>query len=149
MGTLFGYHYNDLLEMTSTTSCSAIAPASCPTASPVCYISAQEPLYNLTGLGGQTVCQIGLPPETANSSILNDLAGWCIDRDASKIRVQDDCEHYCASALDESDFNKCIHQFLTPGFIGHCQNISEKVDTGSGEMQHSRMGWASLAVMAL
>lgn len=80
------------------------------------------------------MCQVGLPPDTANSNILNDLVGCCIDKDPSSIRVQDDCVHYCAS--DEPDFNKCIHRFLTPEFVGHCQNVTEKVDTGECSDSH-------------
>ena len=116
--------------MTSTTSCSALAPSSCPTSAFVCDISAQVPLYNLTGLGGQQVCQIGLPPGDVNSSILSNMAQCCTDKDPSNIRVQDECVHYCAVDGDEDDFQECLHSFLTRGFIGRCQNVSETVDTG-------------------
>ena len=159
-----------LLAMTSTTSCSAAPPASCPTSAFVCDISAQVPLYNLTGLGGQLVCQIGLPPANVSSSVLNSLAQCCTDKDPSNIRIQDDCVHYCAIDGDEDEFQECLHGFLTSGFIGRCQNVSETVDTGElttnprlyvsiqttdrtaigrAEIQQSRVGWASLALLIL
>lgn len=76
------------------------------------------------------MCQIGLPPATANSSVLDSLAQCCTDKDPSNIRVQDGCVHYCAVDGDEDDFQECLQGFLTSGFIGRCQNVSEKVDTG-------------------
>lgn len=122
---------------------------------------------NLTGLEGQTVCTVSLPPTIVNATLLSDLALCCIDPDPATIRVQDNCVHYCAS--NRTDFNKCIHNFLTPGFLEFCQNVSEKVETGEwmtrramtssevvdmcvvgqGEMRRTSMGWASLAVAVL
>jgi hypothetical protein len=121
--------------MTLTPSCSAVASASCPTAPAVCDISAQVPLYNVTGLGGQRVCQIDLPPVTVNSSVLNSLAQCCTDKDSSNIRVQDGCVHYCVS--DVEDFTQCLHGFLNSGFIGRCENVSARVDTGDLTSRHA------------
>jgi hypothetical protein len=69
-----------------------------------------------------------------SSNVLNSLAQCCTDKDPLKIRVQDGCVHYCVS--DEEDFTKCLHGFLTSGFIGRCENVSERVETGELTFQH-------------
>jgi len=114
--------------MTTTTACSAAPGYTCPTGNFICDISTEKPLNNLTGLEGQRVCKVSLPPAVVNGTLLSDLALCCVDLDPATIRVQDNCVHYCAS--NQTNFNKCIHNFLPPGFLGFCQNVSEQVETG-------------------
>lgn len=114
--------------MATTTTCSAAPEYTCPTANFVCETNTEYPLNNLTGLEGQRVCKVSLPPAIVNTTLLSDLALCCVDPDPATIRVQDNCVHYCAS--NYTDFNKCIHNFLTPGFLGFCQNVSGTVETG-------------------
>lgn len=83
------------------------------------------------------MCQIGLPPATANSSVVYNMAQCCTNKDPANIRVQNDCIHYCAVDRNEDDFQECLHGFLPSEFIGRCQNVSEKVNTGELDFRNA------------